>query len=258
MDFKKAITAVEDAKRNPDDEGMYLNSESLENLGSCMHSMEKLYFEMESVVQAVESQELNPDTNIPTISEISGTSEGDANAAKIMTLAAWDIWAVDSNNQVTFGVEEGIGGAREYQLALQKHSINGKQLAQAQAEAIKAGQEYVYAQMEVILADQDITALRNLLDQYSGQETIYAQAEVKFYNRFMAMRTNLVMEMQNIVWAYKYWALDDSQIVLDSLKTTEEYSSDLVLIDSEIEIVNSRINGFQGEHYPTMSGLSID
>ncbi|KAI9648028.1 hypothetical protein NHQ30_002656 [Ciborinia camelliae] len=245
-DIVNAVTAVENARKNPDDEGMYLKSESLGNLGDCMQSIEKLYFAMDSVVQAVKDQESNPDVDIPTIGDISGTSAGDANAAEIMTLAAWDIWAPNSNDQMTFGLNESIGGAREYQLALQKHSINGKQLAQAQAETIKAGQEYVYAQMEVIIADKDIKALQDLLAQYCGQEAIYAQAEVKFYNRFMAMRTSLVMEMQNVIWAYKYWALEDSQIVLDSLKTTAAYSSDLVLIDLEIEAVNTRyVNGFQ-------------
>lgn len=46
-------------------------------------------------------------------------------------------------------VDENIDGASAYKLTLRKHSINGKQLVQAQAEAIKAGQEFIHAQLEL-------------------------------------------------------------------------------------------------------------
>lgn len=96
----------------------------------------------------------NPNINIPSTGDISGTSQGDANAAAIVTMAAWDKWLLEADDQMAFAVENNIDSASAYQLALRKHAINGKQLAQAQAEAIKSGYEYVQTQMEVIRCSQ--------------------------------------------------------------------------------------------------------
>ena len=217
-----------------------LKSETLETLANCMKALDKIYSAVDGVVRAIHELEANPDADIPSIADISGTSQGDENAALIVTLAAWDRWVLESDEQMQFAVNQQIEGASEYRLALRKHAINGKQLAQVEAEAVKSGQEYVQAEMNVILCDKDIVALKQLRDNYTGQEEIYAQAEAKFFDRFLTMRTSLVIEMRNLVWVYKYWALEDSQVVLDSEKSTADFRADLFFIDTEIETASSR------------------
>ncbi|KAL3468842.1 hypothetical protein BJX99DRAFT_265774 [Aspergillus californicus] len=49
--------------------------------------------------------------------------------------------------------------------------------------------------------------------------------------------------MRNIVWAYKYWALDDSSVVLDSQKPVGEFVNDLAMLDSDIVAIESSYEG---------------
>ncbi|KAF5861225.1 hypothetical protein ETB97_000480 [Aspergillus alliaceus] len=154
------------------------------------------------------------------------------------------------DQQILFAETKGIGGAAAYQLALRKHGINGKALAQAQAEAIKAGREYVLAELQYIKSNKDIADLKELRAQFSGQEKIYAQVEAKFYSRFLGIRNSLTMEMRRLVWVYKYWALEDSAVELDSQKTVAQFQADLLTLDSEIESTGEKYaTNFQPFNY---------
>ncbi|KAI1349749.1 hypothetical protein F5Y01DRAFT_326928 [Xylaria sp. FL0043] len=236
--IEEGIAGVKNGEQTEHDAS--IKSDTLEALASCMKAIETIYPAVYGVVQAVHALESNPDADIPSITDISGTSQSDENAALIVTLAAWDRWVLESDEQMQFAVDKEIGGASEYRLALRKHAINGKQLAQITAEAVKSGQEYVQAALNVVLCDKDIKALKELRETYTGQEEIYAQAEAKFFDRFLTMRTSLVIELRNLVWAYKYWALADSQVVLDSEKSTADFRADLFFIDTEVETASSR------------------
>ena len=236
----EAVDAVADAEDLGSQEGKDISSGTLGNLGNAMKALAKLYPDVESVVEAIQQLESDPDADIPSIDDISGTNQGDADAATIVALAAWDKWVLESDHQMEFAVGEDIGGASEYRTVLRKHAVNGKQLAQAQTEAIKAGQEYVQAEMDVIVCNQDIDELRRLQNQYENLADYYFQSEAKLFDRFLAMRTGVTIEMRNMVWAYKYWTLEDSRVVLDSQKSTADFRADLLLLDTELEAVSGK------------------
>ncbi|EDN99475.1 predicted protein [Sclerotinia sclerotiorum 1980 UF-70] len=161
-------------------------------------------------------------------------------SSAIVTMAAWDKWLLEADDQMAFAVGQGIDGASAYQLGLRKHAINGKQLAQAQAEAVKSGYEYVQAQMEVIRSSQNISDLQALKAGFHGQEAVYLEAKSMFYDRAMALRTNVVLSLRNMAWAYRYWALADSSINLDAQKSLVEYQQDLSIVIMELERADSR------------------
>ena len=184
-----AITAVKAAEKFAGQVEKQVSSGTLEKLGDCMKAVEKLYPLIDTIVTGVKALESNPAAVIPSIDVISGSSQGDADAAAIVTLAVWDQWVLESDQQMKFAVGQNIDGASDYQLALRKHAINGRQLAQAQAEAINAGQEYVQAEMEVVLCEKDIENLQELEDNYEGESAVYGEAEAKFYDRFLACRS---------------------------------------------------------------------
>lgn len=253
-----AVEAVADAGKIVGQVGVLLNSDTLENLANCVQALYDLYPIIESVVDAVRKFELDPSVDIPSMDIISGTGKGDANAAAIVTVASWDKWILESDEQMAFAVSEGIDGAVDYRLQLRKHAINGKQLAQAQAESVKAGYEYVQAQMEVIVSQQQIDGLQKLRDEYEDQEAIYALAESMLYDRAMALRTSVVLSLRNMTWAYRYWALAESAVVLDSFKALVEYQLDLSTLIFEMETADSRYaSDFQRESdaFPRMSAI---
>jgi hypothetical protein len=208
-----------------------------------MNALETVYPTVDVQAQAVHKLSEQPGVEIPTDPNISGSSQGDADANAIVALGAWDAWKTEADTQLAFAVEENIDGALKYRLDLEKHGINGKTLAQAEAEAIKAGNEYVQAQMDVIICDKDIANLNQWLQDYEGDKEIYEQACAKFFDRCWALRTSLVIAMRNIVWAYKYWAMSDSSVVLDSQKAIEDFAVDLANLDNDIISANESYTG---------------
>ncbi|KAL4997553.1 hypothetical protein BDV10DRAFT_186144 [Aspergillus recurvatus] len=235
--------ALEAEDPSLDHENVMISSRTLEMLNGSMDALETVYPAVDVQAQAVHKLSEQPGVEIPTDPNISGSSQGDADANAIVALGAWDAWRTETDAQLAFAVEENIDGALKYRLDLEKHGINGKSLAQAEAEAIKAGNEYVQAQMDVIICDKDIANLNQWLQDYEGDKRIYEQACAKFFDRCWALRTSLVIAMRNIVWAYKYWALSDSSVVLDSQKAIEEFAVDLATLDNDIVSANESYTG---------------
>ncbi|KAL4755799.1 uncharacterized protein BDW70DRAFT_145900 [Aspergillus foveolatus] len=235
--------ALEAEDPSLDHENVMISSRTLEMLNGSMNALETVYPTVDVQAQAVHKLSEQSGVEIPTYPTISGSSQGDADAHAIVALGAWDAWRTETDAQLAFAVEENVDGAPKYRLDLEKHGINGKSLAQAEAEAIKAGNEYVQAQMDVIICDKDIANLNQWLQDYEGDKEIYEQACAKFFDRCWALRTSLVIAMRNIVWAYKYWALSDSSVVLDSQKAIEDFAVDLATLDNDIISANESYTG---------------
>ncbi|KAL4745722.1 hypothetical protein BDW72DRAFT_207976 [Aspergillus terricola var. indicus] len=183
--------ALEAEDPSLDHENVMISSRTLELLNGSMNAVEIVYPTVDVQVQAVHRLSKQPGVEIPTDPNISGSSQGDADANAIVALGAWDAWKTETDMQLAFAVEENIDGALKYRLDLEKHSINGKTLAQAEAEALKAGNEYVQAQMD----------------------------------------------------AYRYWAMSDSSVVLDSQKAIKEFAVDLATLDNDIISANESYTG---------------
>ncbi|KAI0548372.1 hypothetical protein F4679DRAFT_585544 [Xylaria curta] len=236
---KGVIDQVRSAEQAAAQEDRKISADTLQQLTECMGPLRTLYFSMMLIVAAVKECETDSSAVIPPVDDISGTSQGDADAKLIITLATWDIWTLDSVAQLDFAIAHAIRGATGYRTALQKYSINGKAQAQAEAQATKAGQEYVQAEMAVITCKEDIHELQDLIGQYTGEAAQYAAAEAKFYDSYLSMQTSVAIQMRNMAWAYKYWALEDSPLVLNSQKTTAQFRTDVYLIDDAMNTVNS-------------------
>ncbi|KAG6003410.1 hypothetical protein E4U21_002043 [Claviceps maximensis] len=237
---EEIIQQVRTAEKNTAQQDRKISSDTLQQLAECMKALETLYFSMVKVADAAKECETNPDAVFPAVDDISGTKVGDADASLIITLAAWDTWTLESIAQLEFAIARSIRGSTDYRTALQKYGINGKALAEAEAQATKAGQEYVLAEMEVVNCQRDIHELEELLDKYDGEAAIYAAAEAKFFDAFLSTQTSVAIQMRNMAWAYKYWALEDSPLVLDSQKTAAQFRNDVYLIDEAMNSINSK------------------
>ncbi|KAI9370331.1 hypothetical protein BJX61DRAFT_549033 [Aspergillus egyptiacus] len=234
---EKAIEAVEKADVVIEGFKKIVQSDTMKKIFSGTKALFDLYGPMDKSVQSIKSAEWSFDQKLPTTDEVSGAN-GDA--AAIQSLASWDKWRLEADDQLAFPVAQGIEGASAYQLALRKHAINGKQLAQAQAEAIKAGQGYVRARLEQHLAGQDLAALERLVANLTDEENTYNVAQAKFFDRYMALRTTIAIDLQNLIWAARFMTLSNSSVVVDPLKETADYKEDLSRIHHEIETAKSK------------------
>ncbi|GFF40818.1 hypothetical protein IFM46972_06340 [Aspergillus udagawae] len=205
-------------------EGKKVTSSTLKSLLKGAGVLYKLYPTISDAVDSLKLLQTDPGGAGKKITEVTGI---DADSAAIVSLADWDNWILQSDEQLEFAVKQEIEGAKEYRLALQKHAINSKALIQARAEAIKAGQEYIHSSLEQTVSTQDLKRLDELRERWGKDELLYKEAEARFYDRLMTVRTSIVIQMRNLTWAYKYAALEDSGIGLSADKSTAEYSEDL-------------------------------
>jgi hypothetical protein len=219
----KIIDSVEEAEKIGG-QGIKVTSGTLKSLFKCAGVLYKLYPTISDAVDSLELLKKDPEGAGKKITEVTGI---DADAAAIVSLAEWDKWILQSDQQLEFAVTQKIPGASNYRLALQKHTINSKALVQARAEAIKAGQEYIHTALEQTVSTQDLKRLAELKEKWEKDEELYKEAEARFYDRLMTVRTSILIEMRNLTWAYKYAALEDSSIDLSANKSTAQYSEDL-------------------------------
>ncbi|KAB8249174.1 hypothetical protein BDV35DRAFT_390262 [Aspergillus flavus] len=110
---------------------------------------------------------------------------------------------------------------------LRRNSINGNLLAQAKAEAIKSAQEHIHAYMEVVLYQRDFKRLTELETKFGKEQKLTEEAEVRLYDRYITVRTSILIQMRNVAWAYKFAVLDNEPIQIDPLKNVQDYRKDL-------------------------------
>lgn len=238
-EIEDAIDSVEKAEEGAKEVGQILSSGTLQKLWSFTEILQKLYPSVDALVEAAKKVADLPGgdaVDIPSLDGITGAGGADADASLISTLAAWDDWELECDQQMEWAAnDEKIDGASEFRLALRKHAVHGRALAQAQAEAIKQGQQYVQATMEVLQSDKDIQNLQELLKTYNGELEKYALAQIKFYDQFLQLRTGLAIQLQYIIDAYRFYALQDSQVMLDSQKSVGDFQRDLATLQTEMQ-----------------------
>lgn len=237
-----AIDSVEKAEKGAKQVGQILGSSTLGKLWAHVKSLQKLYPQIKGLVEAARAIANLPDgdkVKIPSLNQISGSSRSDVDATLISSLAAWDDWALECDQQMEWAADDQkIGGASEYRLVLRKHAVHGRAVAHVQAEAIKQGQQYVQATLEVLQSGKDIENLQKLLQRFDGEKDIYAAAKAKFYDRFAQLKTGLAIQLQYIVDAYRFYALENSRVILDSQKTVGDFEKDLATLQTEMQNVD--------------------
>ncbi|KAL1753976.1 hypothetical protein FB107DRAFT_263818, partial [Schizophyllum commune] len=208
---------------------------SVDTLKKLDEIVEKLAELLSSTIDNVEAINAAEGEGEGSLSPFPPSAEGNEDLQALAGIAAWDKWTLDIEDQMKFAVSEGIDGASAYLLELRKHAIDGKLTTQSSAQTIKAGQEFVQVQLALQLAQADLARLQELRDNFKGEKEQLEVARLRFYDRLDAMRTSVLIELRNLIWAFKFYTLTDSKIAPDPLKMMEDYKEDLALLVQEVE-----------------------
>ncbi|OBZ76539.1 hypothetical protein A0H81_03146 [Grifola frondosa] len=227
-----AIKTVEEAAEAASGVTKLIQLMTMKTLKEVSEELDKLYEATRKNVDTLNGIAVDLDAGMSPFPKV---ESGNAELESIVGIAAWDKWVLEMDDQMEFAVSEDIGGASDYRLELRKQAIDGKMVAQARAQAVKAGQEYIQLQLALQLAKADLTRLKVLQETYEGEKEQLAEAEARFYDRLDLMRTSVLIEMRNAVWAYKYYTLRQSAVQLDPLKSAEEYRADKQMLVQELE-----------------------
>ncbi|KAL1662887.1 hypothetical protein GGF50DRAFT_58030 [Schizophyllum commune] len=227
-----AIKDVEEATEAASAVTKIISSDTLKQLDEIV---EKLGDLLSSTIENVEAIIAAEGEGEGSLLPFPASPEGNEDLTALAGIAAWEKWTLDIEDQMKFPVDQNIDGASAYLLELRKHAIDGKLATQSSAETIKAGQEYVQVQLALQLAQSDLARLQELRDSFQGEKEQLEIARLHFYDRLDAMRTSVLIELRNLVWAFKFYTLTDSQVTLDPLNTMTEFKADLSLLVQEVE-----------------------
>ncbi|KAF4577354.1 hypothetical protein EYR36_005342 [Pleurotus pulmonarius] len=206
-------------------------SESVKQLQDVVQTLNAMWASTLKTVEVMMQIKNNPDWDV-------STSAGDVQASAVLVamtgIAAWDVWRLEVEEAIQAAVDEGIGGASKYLLELRKHSINGKLLCMARAQAVRAGQEYSELQMSVWVTRRDTARLVALREQFEHEEAAAKEASIYFWDRLMLLNTGVLTMMRNVIWAYRYYALRDSTVILSPLKSVADFKADSQTLRTEV------------------------
>lgn len=208
-----------------------LSPENMKNLKDATEAVANLYEATEKIAEMMETLSEDIDTDMPEVPD-SNLGTKDQGRDGILTLGAWDQWTLEADDSMDFAVSREIGGAAEYRLELWKHAIDGKVAAQTRLQTIKAGQEY--AQVALRLTERDVQRLTTLRATFQTDINAVEEAKAMFYDRMIMIRTSVLIELQKAIWAYKYYSLETSKVVLDPLKSNADLKADAQLIVQEL------------------------
>ncbi|KAL4866747.1 hypothetical protein BDV12DRAFT_172387 [Aspergillus spectabilis] len=242
--------AIENLRAISDSPDTLVKYADVADLQDWLRAESKLYTTVGEIVQQLEDD--------PT-STISAQAYGYDDVSEIAALTAWDEWVLQSDLQMEFAVKQDIDGAREYRQALREHAMSGKLLAQAQAQTVKAGQEFLKAQLQVTASQRDFQDIEDLRAKYNGEKELAEEAAVKMYDRLMGLKLILIYKMQTLLWAYKYYTLDDINVQLDAQKSIGGFKADMFTLQDNLDKVDEKFPdsefSFPVPPYP-MLGLS--
>ncbi|KAJ8059761.1 hypothetical protein OCU04_011397 [Sclerotinia nivalis] len=236
-----AASAVKVATEAANVANSFLKPETIKAIKGGAEAVLKLYESTSTAVNDIQSKidDVTDASKVilkPAGGDVSGDDQSNADLAAIFSLAAWDDWMLQSDAQMVYAVEQSIGGAGAYQLELRRHAIDGKLLVQARAQAVKLGQEYIQLRLQLHATQANKSRLQQLYDTYQGEQEAALEAQGYFYDQVFMLRNSIMIYMRDAVWAYKYYTLSDSSIVLDPLKTTLQYQQDSQMILQQVTL----------------------
>lgn len=102
------------------------------------------------------------------------------------------------------------------------------------------GQEYLQLWLQLHATQVNAARLQELFNTYQNEVDAALEAQNYFYDRVLMLRTSIMIYMRDAVWAYKYYTLSESSIVLDPLKSTLAYQQDSQMIVQEVTTSKER------------------
>jgi hypothetical protein len=231
-----AVKAVQQAAKTASSTAKMLSSGTMEALRDAVQNTVEMLDTTVRMTLSINEAEANSGSNAPPLPclDLDQASLAQNELQQIFELASWDKWALETDQSMEFAISESIDGASEYRLELRKHAIDGKLVAQARSQAIKAGQELVLLKLTLAATQKDLARLQALRATFKGEIAQAEEAKQGFYDRMMMIRTNVILGLQKAIWAYKFFALKDSSVTLNPLKSIADLKADAQLIMQEV------------------------
>jgi hypothetical protein len=124
----------------------------------------------------------------------------------------WQVYRLGADAALEGPIKEGIGYAKELQLAVDTVAIYGQALAAAQLGAIQAGQQYAQAVWQQELSKRQQQRLEAEVGELQQGEQPIVSMMQQLYLRYIDAKSSLFASIEAYRASYFYWALDRSTV----------------------------------------------
>lgn len=139
----------------------------------------------------------------------------------------WQIFKLSADAALKDAVDQGIGGASDYQLQLDILTVYGQSLAAAQVAVINLSQELARLLMQKQVSVQQAKRLSDYMAQMQASEEPNAAMMQIFYQLYLDAKRSLFVALKNYQLSYQYWALRPSTVRPSITDTVGQFSSNL-------------------------------
>ncbi len=146
---------------------------------------------------------------------------------------AWQRFNIEADLALAVAIEEGVGGAREYQATLQTLAVAGETVLKIRGGLIRALLEAAQIEIALYFEMRSQARLNQMVDEYTGElEATNAVAQV-FFDRLLELKRPFVLALLNYRAAYEYWSLSSLDTPITLLQHPQEYRVALANIERE-------------------------
>lgn len=214
---KKTLTLLEKIGKIADQINKII--ERMQQLIEILQNMERMILGIKQVVSYSRNESGSGNAELP----LPSPSRPDV----ISGQAEWDSFLEDVEEFLKVPIEQNIGGASDYRLALRKLAIYGKALLLSQDMLVKAGQELALLRLQKGVEENQRTRLHGYVKDLSDaglENDILLQ---QLFMRNLSSKFWLFLALQNLTWAYRYEALAQKTPVLPQItKSALDFQAD--------------------------------
>jgi hypothetical protein len=204
----KAIDAVAKVAKSTGKVATYLAAmqkiaDAFKKMAKFAEKLKKMTESIQKILKAAKSLKRISDV-VPVLPDLPESGEDDG-----ADDASWDIFRDQVGIMMQGALDEGIGGADEYKIALLTLAIYAKAMNQSQATLISLGQQLSIQ----VLQEGAALAQAQRMDEYiremeKGQEP-NEQVMRWLFERYLNVKRWLLLAIKNHNDAYRYWALQE-------------------------------------------------
>jgi hypothetical protein len=196
---------------------------SMKKIGDVTEKLGKMYEALQKIIDA--SKDIAAAGNLPDSTLPAG---GDLSADP-----GWDVFVIDTASLLKPAIDAGIPGAQDYLDAVNKQALYGKAYMAAQVSVVTIAQQLVQLQLQQQVNAAQATRLNGFMSDIATTEAHFDEMKQLFFQWELNMRFWVFTIFQQYAWAYRYWALQSSNVAPSIVKTVAQLQQDLATVEQE-------------------------
>lgn len=155
---------------------------------------------------------------------------------------AWEAFIINARAQMQGAIDEDIGGASDYLVALEKLVSQGKAISATEVALAQELSRQIDLRISAEVNRAQVARINNLIGEIETQQSALATLETEFFRALNSLKRPMFVALANYEAAFNYWALEDSNVEPSLNRSYEEYRRDIAFLREQEAATLDRFN----------------